>query len=125
MFIACKECGCLTAWGTVLDGEVYCEYCIKEKHLKEKKTKPIKPEYQTFLGDFKKRWPTMSAFARQYNFKSEMVQRTLNKKRKGKLTKTQERVMSILIKKGFAKIMIIEELISVEDVIRLGSIFYK
>ena len=127
MFVECKNCNCLTTWGTVLDGDVYCEYCLKEKHLTEEVKKPVSvtPDYQTFLGDFKKRWPTKSAFAKQYGFTNEMVQRTLKRNRPGELTKTQSRVMSILIKRGFAKIMIIDEIISVEDVIKLGSVFYK
>ena len=125
MFVECKDCNCLTTWGTVFDGDVYCEYCIKKKQLVKKTIPKVSPDYQTFLGDFKKRWPTKSAFAKQYGFTNEMVQKTLKRNRPGELTKTQSRIMSILIKRGFAKIMIIDEIISVEDVIKLGSVFYK
>ena len=121
MFRACTSCKCLTLYGTNLKGNFVCDYCAVPHKIKVKEEKKSEPDYPTFVTEFKKQWPTKSAFAKFYKLKANTVQVALRPNKATKATKMQRRIYTILIRRGFGQLLILDNIITIEDFITVAS----
>ena len=119
-FQACSKCNCLTLQGSLGETGFVCDYCAKPSLVvTEKKVADL--DYPTFISEFKKQWPTKAAFAKFYKLNPNTVQVALRPGRKTGVTKTQKKVYTVLIRRGFAKLMLLDEIMSVEEFILIAT----